>query len=291
MLKAGPFEIYSVQTGTFRLDGGAMFGVVPKTLWSQPTPCDELNRIYLSTRTLIAVDRANRRVVIADTGCGSKWSTKEADRFAIQHDGDAITRALSSLGLTNEDITDVVVTHLHFDHNGGLTDWADKTGGKTVPKYPRATHWLHRKHWEHAQSPTLKDRASFLRPDFEGLYEAGLLKLVEGDGPPPPFEGLAWFLSHGHTTYHLHPLFGAGRERVLFIGDLVPTAAHLRLPWVMAYDLRPLVTIQEKEDIFRHCLDDGWVLAFAHDPAVAGTAIDGTPDRAIASRPLPLEIS
>jgi glyoxylase-like metal-dependent hydrolase (beta-lactamase superfamily II) len=155
-------------------------------------------------------------VVIADTGCGSKWSPKEADRFAIQHDADAITRGLASLGLTNEDITDVVVTHLHFDHNGGLTDWADKPGGKTMPKYPRARHWLHRKHWEHANSPTLKDRASFLRPDFEGLHEAGLLKLVEGDGPPPPFEGLAWYISHGHTTYHLHPLFGMDRERVLF---------------------------------------------------------------------------
>lgn len=289
MFRAGPFEIYSVVTGTFRLDGGAMFGVVPKVLWSQPAPPDELNRIELTTRTLLGVDRSNKRVVIADTGCGTKWTPKEAERFAIQHNPDAIPRALAKLGLKPDNITDVVVTHLHFDHNGGLTDWLDKPGGKTIVKYPQARHWIHRRHWEYAQCPNVKDRASFMRPDFEALGTAGVLRFVDGDGPPPPFEGLAWYISHGHTTYHLHPIFGAGQERILFVGDLVPTAAHLRLAWVMAYDLRPLVTICEKVDIFRQCFEDGWVLAFPHDPRAGGARIEGTSERVIVSSALPLD--
>ncbi|MFQ5591811.1 MAG: MBL fold metallo-hydrolase [Phycisphaerae bacterium] len=288
MMQLGPFELVSVVTGSIRLDGGAMFGVVPKALWKNVTHVDDANRIPLSTRTLLAVDRARTRVMLVDTGCGTKWSPKLADRFAIRYDTRAIPQALSSMGLSTEDVTDVVITHLHFDHNGGLTDWFDERDGPTCPRYPNAKHWIHAKHWEHAHNPNHKDRASFLKEDFAALADAGLLCLVEGEHPDPPLEGVEWFVSHGHTPYQLHPIIGSEAGRVLFIGDLAPTVAHLRLNWVMAYDVAPLETIAEKEAVFRRCFDEGLLLAFPHDPAIGGVAIEGTIERPIVAKSLAL---
>jgi glyoxylase-like metal-dependent hydrolase (beta-lactamase superfamily II) len=288
MLKIGGFELYSIVTGTIRLDGGAMFGVVPKVLWEKVTEVDELNRIMLKTRTLLAVDRSQRRLILVDTGCGTKWSSKQADRYAVRYDPDAIFNALKSLGFTPEDVTDVVITHLHFDHNGGLTDWFDDPGGPTTLRYPRACHWIHRVHWEHANQALNRDSASFVSEDFLPLRDAGVLRFVEGDQPSPPFAGLEWFISHGHTPGQLHPIFGSGSDRLLFAGDLVPTVAHLPLGWVMAYDLAPQTTIAEKEVVFRRCYDEGLLLAFPHDRAVGGVAIDGTIKRPIVARTLPL---
>ena len=249
MLKIGSYELHSIVTGSVWLDGGAMFGVVPKVLWDKVTDVDDLNRIPLATRTLLAVDRGQRRVVLVDTGCGSKWAQQRAERFAIKHDDEAIARALASMDLSNEDVTDVVITHLHFDHNGGLTDWYDEPDGPTCLRYPNANHWVHRKHWEHANKPTAKDRASFLPEDFGTLVDREVLRLVEGENPNPPFDGMEWFVSRGHTPYQLHPIFTAGDQRLMFVGDLVPTVAHLPISWVMAYDLAPLQTLAEKEAI------------------------------------------
>ncbi len=288
MLLMGPFELHSVVTGTIRLDGGAMFGVVPKVLWQDCTDVDDLNRILLFTRTLLAVDRTNRRIVLCDTGCGSKWAVDQAQRYAVTVQPRAIDDALAALGFQSDDVTDVVVTHLHFDHNGGLTDWFDEPGGRTVLRYPRAKHWIHRKHWEHGQRPHVKDRASFFPQDFAVLADAGVLSMIEGDAPPPPFEGLEWFLSHGHTPYHLHPVFRGDERNLLFIGDLAPTIAHLRLAWVMAYDARPMTTIDEKQAIYRRCLEQGMLIAFAHDPRTGGVEIDGTVDRPVVARELAL---
>ena len=290
MLKVDPFEIYSVVTGTIRLDGGAMFGTVPKVLWEKVADVDELNRILLTTRTLLAVDRSQRRVILVDTGCGTKWASEQADRYIIRYDPDAIRDALKSIELSPEDVTDVVITHLHFDHDGGLTEWFDDPGGPTSLCYPRARHWIHRVHWEHANRPNHRDRASFLAEDFLALGDAGVLRFVEGDHPEPPFGGVEWFVSHGHTPGQLLPIFGTGPERLLFIGDLVPTVAHLRLGWVMAYDSFPLTTVREKEAVFRRCYDEGLLLAFPHDPAVGGVAIDGTIERPIIARTLPLQV-
>ncbi len=288
MLRIGRFEVYSVVTGTFRLDGGAMFGVVPKVLWGNATDFDEQNRIYLATRTLLVLDRQAKRVILADTGCGTKWTPEKAERFAIRHDREAIPRALAAIGLCIEDVTDVVVTHLHFDHNGGLTKWFDDPGGRTVLCFPRARHWIHRRHWEHAHKPSVKDRASFLPEDFAGLEEAGVLAFVEGDQPAPAIAGIEWFVSQGHTVYHLHPVVADGGEHLIFVGDLVPTVAHLRLGWVMAYDLFPLTTIAEKEVIFRNAIEHGWRLAFAHDTKVGGVALGGTVERPIVTQTLDL---
>lgn len=288
MLRIDPFELYSVVTGTIRLDGGAMFGVVPKVLWEKVADPDELNRIPLTTRTLLAVDRSQGRVMLVDTGCGTKWAADQAKRYAVQHDAEAIPGALNSIGLSSDDVTDVVITHLHFDHNGGLTYWYDEPGGPTRLRYPKARHWVHRTHWEHARKPSAKDRASFLPEDFEALADGGVLRFVEGNDPEGPFDGVEWLVSHGHTPCQLHPILGTSAERLLFTGDLVPTVAHLRLGWVMAYDVLPLTTITEKEAIYLRCFDQGLLLAFPHDPLLGGVAIDGTAERPIVTRTLPL---
>ena len=279
MITVDRYEIRSIVTGHIRLDGGAMFGVVPKVLWAPKTDVDDANRILLATRTLIAVDRSAQRVILVDTGAGTKWTPENAQRYAIRHDGEAIDSALSGMGMNREAVTDVVVTHLHFDHNGGLTDWTNGPNGPAAPRYPNARHWIHKRHWAHAHNPTTKDRGSFIPADYACLEEAGVLQFVEGDAPPDPWPGVAWFLSHGHTPYQILPVFGEGSQKLMFVGDVIPTSIHLPLAWVMAYDVEPLVTIAEKRRILEDCRRDGLRLALPHDPQVAGVTVGGTADR------------
>ncbi len=276
MLKIGNYELHTVINGTLRLDGGAMFGVVPKALWQNVTDVDEQNRIPLAARSLVALDRSANRLIVVDTGCGSKWDKKSAARYAIRHDPDALPTKLGEMGLGLADVTDVVITHLHFDHNGGLTDWYDEPGGKTSLRFPNARHWVHRSHLEHARCATPKDRASFVQADFAAVEDAGVLSFVEGDHPGPTIEGVRWMVSQGHTTCQLHPEFVGNERNLLFVGDLVPTIAHLKLGWVMSYDLRPLDTIREREVIYQRCLEEGLLLAFPHDPNHGGAMIAGT---------------
>ncbi len=291
MLNIEPFEIYSVVNGTVRLDGGAMFGVVPKVLWAKKTNVDEFNRILLATRTLIAVDRSAKRVILVDTGAGSKWAPKAADRYGVFYDPDAISNALAKLDLTMNDVTDVVATHLHFDHNGGLTEWVDRIDGPTKLRYPRAKHWVHRMQWDQANEPSPKDKASYIEQDFAALAGGGVLEVLEGDPPVGTLPGVEWVLSNGHTKGQLLPIFGAGEQKMLFIGDMVPTVNHLPLAWVMAYDLYPLTTIAEKEAIYKRCIEEKMLIAFPHDPDYAAVEIDGTPNKPIVAKSITLTVS
>lgn len=293
MLRIDPYDIVSVVNGTIRLDGGAMFGVVPKVLWEPLVDVDEQNRILLATRTVIAVDRAAGRVILIDTGCGSKWSPEKADRFGITSDASAVPTALGKMGCCVEDVTDVVVTHLHFDHAGGLTDWVGEPSGDVVPRYPGAAHWIHRRHWEHAHRPHSKDRPSFLPEDFQTLERHGLLRFVESEASVwlgGPFPGLSWYVSTGHTPYQLHPVLGRAEQRLLFVGDLVPTRHHLRPTWVMAYDVRPLSTIAEKETLYERCLRESIPICFPHDADLGGVYLEGSGSRVHAGAALALDV-
>jgi glyoxylase-like metal-dependent hydrolase (beta-lactamase superfamily II) len=288
MIRVGRFQVFTVLNGYVRLDGGAMFGVVPKVLWQKPAPADDLNRILLGLRTLVAVDQADRRVVLADTGAGSKWTPDAAERYAITHDPHALAKALRPLGLAETDVTDVVITHLHFDHAGGMTYWKDRPSGEIGIRFPNARHWVHAKHLEHARRPTPRDQASFFPHDVEALAEKGLLREVTGDDPAPPFEGLRWWLSHGHTPYQLLPWFEDEDRPLLFAGDLIPMMPHLPPAWVMGYDLYPLTTLQEKERVLRMCAERGLRLAFPHDPNVGGVQVELSAGRPIVSQTLDL---
>lgn len=290
MMRIGPFEVYSIKTGVFRLDGGAMFGVVPKVMWEKSTTPDAANRIPLAARTLLLVDRAAPRVVLVDTGNGTKWDPEVAARYGIEHDGTAIIRALAKLQLTPAEVTDVIVTHLHFDHNGGLSEWVEERGGETRLCFPKARHWIHEKQWKHAHAATPKDRASYLPEDFAALEGSPLLTFVTGDHPAAPFEGVRWLLSHGHSPYQLHPVLGAEKDELIWTGDVIPTIAHLRQAWVMAYDLYPVTTIAEKTDFARRVIASGGVLAFPHDPQHAGVHVDGLPDRPVVARTVELGV-
>ncbi|MFH2002441.1 MAG: MBL fold metallo-hydrolase [Planctomycetota bacterium] len=288
MIKVGRFEISSVVTGHCRLDGGAMFGVVPKVLWQKTEDVDDLNRILLAMRTLVAVDRKAGQVMLVDTGAGSKWSEEEADRYAVKNQAGALESALGKMGLTMADVTDVVITHAHFDHCGGLTEWKHEPGGETRLRFEKARHWVHEKHWEQANHPTERDRASFLARDFEMLDRSGRLEKIRGDDPPGPCDGVRWLLSHGHTPYLLLPQFEGEGHSLLFTGDMIPTSSHLRPPWVMAYDLFPLTTLEEKQRVMARCRDEGLWLAFPHDRNMGGAEIDVSGNKIKVRKPLDL---
>lgn len=274
MIKVGRFEISSVINGYCRLDGGAMFGVVPKVLWQKTEDVDDLNRILLAMRTLVAVDRAVGQVMLVDTGAGSKWTDDEAERYAVENHAGALETALEKMGLSVADVTDVVITHAHFDHCGGLTEWVDEPDGDTRIRFENAKHWVHEKHWQQANHPTERDRASFLARDFEKLEGSGQLMKVEGDDPAGPCDGVEWVLSNGHTPYLLLPKFKGDGHDLLFTGDMIPTSSHLRPPWVMAYDLFPLTTLEEKQKVMAQCRDDGLWLAFPHDRNMGGAEVE-----------------
>jgi glyoxylase-like metal-dependent hydrolase (beta-lactamase superfamily II) len=181
---------------------------------------------------------------------------------------------LGRCGLSEQDVTDVVVTHLHFDHNGGLT-WTGPAGADPPrPRYPQARHWIHRRHLEYGWRPTPKDRASFFPRDFQPVQDAGLFEAIEGEAPACPFADAEWMVAHGHTAYQLLPRFHDGRRVVQFLADLIPTASHLPLPWVMAYDNEPLKTMQEKQRLYDLCASRDLILFFEHDPQVVAARID-----------------
>jgi len=259
-----------------------MFGVVPRVLWAPHEKVDDQNRIELAARTLIAVSKDRKHVILVDTGMGCKWSEKSAARFAIRHEGQAISDALEKhFRLSTGDVTDIVVTHLHFDHNGGLTNWVDESEGQTELCFPNARHWMHRRHWDHVHNPSEKDRSSFHLCDYEILDGAGVLQLVDGSKPESPWPGLRFFVSDGHTPGQLLAIFGSGSDAVMFTGDVIPTSSHLRLPWVMAYDLEPLKTIDEKKHILDRCREDGMRLAFPHDMRLGIATLDFAAGRAL----------
>jgi glyoxylase-like metal-dependent hydrolase (beta-lactamase superfamily II) len=262
----GEYELHPIETGRFGLDGGAMFGVVPKPLWSASNPPDERNRIELAARALLIIGRGKK--ILVDNGNGTKFTRKQADIYRLDTGESDLHRSLARHGLGAADITDVVLTHLHFDHAGGSTI---RAGGELKPAFPNATYYVQKAQLEQAMKPTEKDRGSYMPDDFMPLVDQKVLELVEGE--KEIFPGVSLMVMNGHTTALQLPRISDGTTNVLFCCDLFPTVSHIPLPYIMAYDLRPLVTLEEKKKILPRAVDEGWILFFEHDPrVVAGRA-------------------
>jgi len=275
-VRVGRYEIASVLDGFFALDGGAMFGIVPRPLWEKRIAPDARNRIRLAARCLVAVDRDARRVVVVDDGVGDKWDAKRTDIYAIDRSGGGMDAGLSRLGLSRSDVTDVLLTHLHFDHAGGTTRRGPD--GALELSFPRATHHVQRRHWQLAHAPSEKDAGSFFAQDFEPLQHSNLLHLVEGEAQL--FPDVELIVSEGHTFGQQLPRFHGDGSHLTFCGDVIPTHAHLRPSWVMAYDVSPVTTIEEKKVLLAEALEDDGVLFFEHDPGMAACRLreeDGHP--------------
>jgi len=265
-MKIGSYELHPIETGRFALDGGAMFGVVPRPLWEKTQPPDDRNRITLAARALLLVG-GERRILI-DAGNGSKYNEKLTAIYKMDTSRFDLISSLRRIRVDPAEITDVILTHLHFDHAGGSTTILN---GRPAPTFPNARYYVQYEQWLAATKPTERDRASFVADDFIPLYERGMLQFTEGEREILP--GISVRVLHGHTAALQCPIISDGRTKLFFCADLVPTRSHLQLPWIMAYDLRPLVTLEEKRRILREAAEDRWTLFFEHDPEVPAAVI------------------
>ncbi len=270
-LKIGDYEICPIPTGIFALDGGAMFGTVPRVLWEKTNPPDDKNRISMEARALllkgpkhkILIDCGNGRDFVAKFG--DKLGTKFAEMYSVQAGGDTLLGSLQKEGLKPEDITHVVLTHLHFDHaGGGVTE----KNGQLVPTFPKAQYFIQRANLEAAQEPNLREKASYFPANYKPLFEAQVLTVLEGE-KENLLPGVSVYLSNGHTQGQQVVKVSDGKNTLLYCGDLVPTSSHVRLPWIMGYDLHPLLLMEEKAKFLGQAADQGWYLFFEHDPAHA----------------------
>jgi len=245
--------------GTLKLDGGAMFGVVPKSIWNTLMECDEQNRCTWAMRCLL-LEQGQRRILV-DTGMGDKQSARFFSHY--EPGGNTILPALESLGILADSITDVLFTHLHFDHCGGAVLKQAGTIDDFILAFPNARHWVSKEHWNHAINPNSREKASFLKENILPLERAGVLNWVE-DGFP--YEGIRLETVFGHTAAQILPVIvdQQGQEW-MYMADLIPSVHHIRLPFVMGYDIRPLETMREKERILNECLESGRNLIFEHD--------------------------
>lgn len=257
-------KLHIIETGNFKLDGGAMFGVVPKTLWSRTNPADSQNRIDLAARSLLIED--GNRLILIDTGMGNK----QEDRF-FRHFGlygkNTIDLSIEKAGFSRSDITDVFLTHLHFDHCGGAVRW-NKTKTAYELSFPNARYWSNKQHWEWAVNPNGREKASFLLENLMPIQESGQLNFIETPASPFTDEcglGFGVLFVDGHTEKQMIPHISYRGQTFVFVADLLPTAGHLPLPYIMGYDVRPLQTLQEKKRFLNRAADQNFILFMQHD--------------------------
>lgn len=255
----GGLEIFILSDGRFRLDGGAMFGVVPKPLWERRLPADERNRVTLGLNCLLV--RAGGKTILVETGTGEKFDPKREDIYAIDHSV-TLLDSLHSHGITPEEVDVVVNTHLHFDHCGWNTRWGKN--GQPVPTFPRARYYVQRGEFQHARRPSERDRASYLPENFEPVAASQQWVLLEGNAQIVP--GVELIRVPGHTRDMQCVRLTAGGRTAFFFADLVPTTAHLPSPWIMGYDLYPLTTLEQKNYWIPQAMREEWLCLFAHDP-------------------------
>ena len=264
----GDLRIHALEAGLQWLDGGAMFGVVPKPLWERRIPADERNRIPLALRCLL-VETADELVLI-ETGLGNKESEKFVQIYGVDTTPppgsdapDRLQAAVREAGFSPDDVTVVVNTHLHFDHAGGNT-YRDAAGDVRL-SFPNAAYHVQRGEWDYAHRANERTQASYLPDNYEPVNAAGRLRLLEGEGEVVP--GISVIHTPGHTPHHQSVLVRSGSETACFLADVVPTMAHLPLPWIMGYDVEPLVTLESKRALLRRAVDERWLLVSTHDSA------------------------
>jgi glyoxylase-like metal-dependent hydrolase (beta-lactamase superfamily II) len=258
-MKIGKYEINLINSGYFGLDGGAMFGIIPKPLWQKTNPSDDANRIKLATRNLL-LQNGNRKILV-DTGMGNKWDEKSINIYDIKQDDFSLTNELNEFNIKPEDITDVILTHLHFDHTGGSTVLENN---KLIPAFPNAKYYVQKKNYEWAANPSDKDKGSYIKDNFVPLFKEGVLHFIEGE---QNFDDeVSFVIINGHTFSQQMLKLSDSSNTFLYCGDLFPTASHIPLPYIMGYDIQPLVTLDEKKRILNKAAEENWKLIFEHDP-------------------------
>jgi glyoxylase-like metal-dependent hydrolase (beta-lactamase superfamily II) len=266
-------NLYAINAGHFKLDGGAMFGVVPKSIWNKLNPADENNMCSWALRCLLIEE--GDQLILIDNGMGDKQDAKFFGHYYM-HGDDSLDKSLTSYGFTKDDITDVVLTHLHFDHCGGSII---REGDKLVPALKNATYWSNEKHWQWATEPNDREKASFLKENILPIKESGQLKMVEFSSPIDDIAkdkvvlhpsgilpDLSFTFVYGHTDAMMLPVIQFKGKTVVYVADLLPSVAHIPLPYVMAYDMFPLTTLKEKKTFLNWALQNEAVLFFEHDP-------------------------
>ena len=271
-------KLYSINAGYFKLDGGAMFGVVPKSIWNKLNPADENNLCSWALRCLLIKD--GEKLILIDNGIGDKQDAKFFSHY-YSHGDDTLDKSLAKYGFTKDDITDVFLTHLHFDHCGGSII---KEGEKLIPAFKNAIYWSNEKHWQWATQPNEREKASFLKENILPIQESGQLKFVEVvgewsmvNGEPPSANNiiihpagissnLSFIFANGHTDAMMLPVIKYKDKTIVFMADLLPSVAHIPLPYIMGYDMFPLTTLQEKKIFLAEAERNNYVLYFEHDP-------------------------
>lgn len=264
-------KLYTINSGYFKLDGGAMFGVVPKSMWNKLNPADENNMCSWALRCLLIEDEG--RLILVDTGMGDKQDAKFFGHYYL-HGDDSMEKSLAQHGFTKDDITDVFLTHLHFDHCGGSIV---QEGDKLVPAFKNATYWSNEQHWKWATEPNAREKASFLKENILPIQESGQLKFLDVSSGSESssslithssqlISDLSFYAVCGHTDFMMLPKINYKGKTIVYMADLLPSAAHIPLPYVMAYDMFPLTTLKEKKLFLTEAEQNNYILFFEHDP-------------------------
>lgn len=255
--------LHTIDAGNFKLDGGAMFGVVPKSFWNKLNPADENNLCSWKMRCLLVED--GNQLILIDTGMGSKQDAKWQGYYYRHGDGDLV-QSIRKAGFSEKEVTDVILTHLHFDHCGGAVQWnQDRT--KVEMTFPNAKYWTHSQHFDWATHPNPREKATFLTENIMPIKEAGQLFFIN-DEIVPPFKSIDIIVANGHTEKMLMPKIHYKNQEIVFAADTIPSMAHIPVPYVMSYDIRPLQTMEEKKELLSQAVHHNWLLYFDHDPQV-----------------------
>ncbi|KAA0989724.1 MBL fold metallo-hydrolase [Dyadobacter aurulentus] len=262
-------NIHIIDTGFFKLDGGAMFGVVPKSLWNKQNPADEKNLCSWAMRCLLIED--GKKLILIDTGMGDKQDAKFFGHYDLHGDATLIS-SIQSKGFALEDVTDVILTHLHFDHVGGAVRFRDQSS--LQPTFPNATYWSNEAHWNWAINPNPREKASFLKENILPLHESAQLQFIKNG--TSPFESIDFLFVDGHTEQMMLPVISYKDQKIIYVADLLPSSFHIPIPWIMSYDMRPLQTMDEKQTVLHHAVHENHILLFEHDPLYEAGIVEQT---------------